>query len=167
MKKIILLKGQTETLEFFSKRLNIYLKKYGYETFIYDISLGDEQIDALEEYTEIGNTVFITYNFNGISGEKIFLDAKGRLFFDEFYIECINIVVDHPMYYYKYYNSLPRMYRQINIDRHRRHGQNEQDYERYPHKRDFVGSGQKNPCAQRLPYGRYDEMRRHKGKNRT
>ena len=44
MKKIILLKGQTETLEFFSKRLNIYLKKYGYETFIYDISLGDEQI---------------------------------------------------------------------------------------------------------------------------
>lgn len=117
MKKIILLKGQTETLEFFSKRLNIYLKKYGYETFIYDISLGDEQIEALEEYTEIGNTVFITYNFNGISGEKIFLDAKGRLFFDEFYIECINIVVDHPMYYYKYYNSLPRMYRQINIDR--------------------------------------------------
>ena len=51
------------------------------------------------------------------------------------------------------------------IDKLFNNKKNEQDYERYPHKRYFVGSGQKSPCAQRLPYGCYDEMRRHKGKN--
>lgn len=117
MKKIILLRGQVETLEFFSKRLNIYLKKLGYDTFVFDLQGEEEQIERLEEFIEFGNTALITYNFNGISGEKMFLDARGELLFDAFLVRCINIVVDHPMYYYKYYKCLPKDYHQINIDR--------------------------------------------------
>lgn len=126
MKKIILLKGQVETLEFFSKRLNIYLKKLGYETFIFDLQGPEEQIEELENFVEFGNTTLLTYNFNGISGENIFLDEQGKLFFDAFLIRCVNIVVDHPMYYYKYYNRLPKDYHQINIDR--THKQYMQEY---------------------------------------
>lgn len=116
MKKIILFKGGVETLEFFSKQLAIAFNEMGYHTFFFDIQNQFDSFNELICFCHKDEAVMITFNFIGLSGETIF-NNNGKLFFDEYGIRCINIVVDHPFYYYKNFQTLPKDYIQFCIDK--------------------------------------------------
>lgn len=116
MKKIILFSGGIETLEYFSKQIGEVLASWGYEVFIFDLQDMLGSFMDLVMFCEKGEAVMITFNFIGISGESVFLSDKG-LFFDEYEIKCINIIVDHPFYYHKQLERLPKDYIQFCVDR--------------------------------------------------
>ena len=116
MKKIIFFKGCVETLAFFSQQLCDAFQNLGYETFMFDMNEPFDSFNALLNFCHKGEAVMITFNFIGLSGEDIFISGS-RLFFDEYGIRCLNIVVDHPFYYHKNFRHLPADYIQFNIDR--------------------------------------------------
>lgn len=117
MKKIILFKGEVETLEYFSLQLAKAFRKIGHEVFIFDFLEETVSLKALLSFVERNNTVMLTFNFTGIRGDDIFLDKDDVVFWDAFQIPCYNIVVDHPFYYHKIINQVPDDYHQICIDR--------------------------------------------------
>ena len=45
-------------------------------------------------------TVLCTFNFSGLSGEEVFIEENGRYIWENQGIACINILVDHPLYYH-------------------------------------------------------------------
>lgn len=100
IKRIILLQGAVETLEFFSRQMARTFAEKGIEVFFWDLKapLGSrEQFERLSDYAD---TVLITFNFIGLSGESQFSCGEGRTVWDACGIPCVCIMVDHPMYYY-------------------------------------------------------------------
>lgn len=116
MKKLIFFKGSVETLEFFSLQLCDAFNALGYETFVFDMKEQFDSFHALLNFCKKGEGVMITFNFIGLSGEEIF-NSTDNLFFDDYEIKCLNIVVDHPFYYHENLNHLPLDYIQFDIDR--------------------------------------------------
>lgn len=116
MKKLIFFKGGVETLEFFSLQLCDAFQVLGYETFIFDMKEQFDSFNRLINFCHKGEGVMITFNFIGLSRETIF-NSGGRLFFDEYEMKCLNIVVDHPFYYHENLKHLPKDYIQFDIDR--------------------------------------------------
>lgn len=117
MEKIVLFTGGIETQEYFSKRIGEFFQKQGYEVFFFDLLREKESFISLVWFCEKGNTVLITFNFQGIAGEKCFQTENKGNFWDERDVFCINLVVDHPFYYHDYLLKIPRRYHQISIDR--------------------------------------------------
>lgn len=115
-KKIILFKGGVETLGFFSIQLANAFEEMGYQTFIFDMEDQFNSFNKLINFCHKGEATIITFNFIGLSGETIFY-SENHLFFDDYKIRCLNIVVDHPFYYYKNYCRLPKNYMQFCIDK--------------------------------------------------
>lgn len=116
MKKVILFRGGVETLEDFSRQIGDSLLALGYQIFIFDLNDMFTSFTELLMFCENGEAVMITFNFIGLSGEPIFQSNSG-LFFDEYGIKCINIIVDHPFYYHKQLRKLPKDYIQFCVDR--------------------------------------------------
>lgn len=116
MKKIILFEGDIETQGYFSSQLAKAFLELGHEVFIYDLEKPWEYSAKLLRFVERGNTVVVSFNFHGMCGEPQFIDDEGILFWDAFEIPCYNIVVDHPMYYYKLLEVRPKRYVQFSID---------------------------------------------------
>lgn len=116
MKKIILFQGGIETLEFFSQELAIAFRAMGHEVFIFDLNHAETSYQLLAFFCEPGNTVLITFNFNGLNQEEIFYE-DGSIFWNVMDIPCYNIIVDHPFYYHKHIKNAPSRYYQICIDR--------------------------------------------------
>lgn len=116
MKKIILFTGGVETLDFFSLQLSKAFHRMGHKILIFDFLEEEKSYQELIRFIEAENTVMISFNFTGIRGEEIFLDKKGRLFWDIHHIPSFNIVVDHPFYYHELMRRRPHLYRQICID---------------------------------------------------
>ena len=117
MKKIILFKNGVETLSYFSLQLARTFLKNGHDVFIFDLLDEENSLHKLISFFDKSNTVLITFNFTGISGEDIFIDNDNHLFWNSFEIPCINIVVDHPFYYHELLTHRPLRYHQISIDR--------------------------------------------------
>jgi len=117
MKKIALFKNGVETLSYFSLQLAKTFKANGHEVFIFDLLEEENSLQELLSFYESSNTILITFNFTGISGESIFFDNDNLLFWNSFKIPCINIVVDHPFYYHELLERRPFLYHQISIDR--------------------------------------------------
>ncbi len=117
--KLIMFKGGVETLEFFSMEMSEYFCEKGYEIFWYNLLLGASEEIRLREFIERNRhekLIAITFNYEGIAGEDgLYNDNKN--IWDENNIRVINIVVDHPLYYHKYLELIPKDYYQINIDR--------------------------------------------------
>lgn len=123
MKKIVVFEHGVETLSFFSMQIAKYLTQAGYAIFVYDLELEqpEEQMRKLRKFCKAGETVVITFNFNGLRGEDEFYN-QGELFWKQLRIPCINIMVDHPFYYPalldKVEEELGReLYYQVAIDR--------------------------------------------------
>lgn len=116
MRRIILFTGGVETLGFFSIELAIAFRELSYETYLYDLDEEQRCYHELISFCEGSQTVLVTFNFIGLSGEPVFLLDNG-LFWDVWNIPCINIVVDHPFYYHKNLRLIPQQYQQICIDR--------------------------------------------------
>ena len=100
MRKFIVFEHGVETLSYFSMRIAAYLEQEGYAVFVYDLELEQqgEQLHKLKKFCKAGETVVITFNFNGLRGEEEFYD-QGELIWKLLRIPCINIMVDHPFYY--------------------------------------------------------------------
>lgn len=98
-RRIILIVGDTETLAYFSRELAIYLNESGREIFIWDVLHPADSISAFEDLPDKENSVLVTFNFIGLTGEGQFGDEKTTIW-EEYGIDIINIMVDSPIYYY-------------------------------------------------------------------
>lgn len=115
--KVVLFTGDTETLAYFSRRLAEFFASIGKQVFLFDFEDELSSFLKLSWFLEPKNTVMITFNFIGFCGEAIFIEKNGRSIWDNRNIPCLNIVVDHPFYYHKFYPLLPKRYVQFSIDR--------------------------------------------------
>ena len=120
MKRIVIITGGIETQGFFSLELGKTLKALGHKIFNFNLEYEEKSLMGLLRFIDKGNTVLLTFNFHGISGEDVFFREDGMLFWDEFDIPCLNIVVDHPLYYHTFLEAPPKHYVQLNIDRFHR-----------------------------------------------
>lgn len=116
MKRLLLFQPGVETLCFFSARLADEFRKMGYEILPVRIHEPFPEFDELCRFISPHQTVMITFNFHAIQKEAIFYTPEGNLLWDLYDVACINIIVDHPLYYYEELKSLPKRYLQICID---------------------------------------------------
>lgn len=116
MKQLLLFQPGVETLKFFSERLAEEYTAMGYHVRLVRIHESFSSVKELCEYLSQGETVMITFNFHAIQREAIFYTEEKELLWDLYSVFCINIIVDHPFYYYDELKSLPKRYLQICID---------------------------------------------------
>ncbi len=116
MKKLLLFQPSVETLAFFSNRLAEEYVRMGYEVRLVRIQEPFFGTDALKDFIVPHETVMITFNYHGIQREAIFHNENKELLWDLYDVACINIIVDHPFYYYEELLYLPKRYLQICID---------------------------------------------------
>ena len=117
MKRIVMVIGGVETLEYFSYQMGKTFAKEGYLVFYYDLK--DEMTSAkrLRKFIRTGETVLVTFNFEGLEKEPgVYKEGIGYVW-DEYRIPCYNIVVDHPYYYHDRLADLPKEYHHISIDK--------------------------------------------------
>lgn len=111
-KMIIFCEHAVETLTYFSRQLAEAFEAWGYEIFWMDFEMlglsawklrqalcGQHRIQRME-------TALITFNFIGLSGEEELWDFDDEgipcgSIWEKLDIKCLNIMVDHPIYYYK------------------------------------------------------------------
>ena len=100
MKKgLLLFSGAVETLEFFSAQLALSYKKDGYDIFTFRIHKEKEDYSALKEFLSSHETLLLTFNYIGLSGEDFLQEGKDVVF-SLFPIQKKVILVDHPIYYH-------------------------------------------------------------------
>jgi len=121
-KKIVLMTGGTETLDFFSRQLASAFQSMGFQTFLFDQACEEESTEALFHFAGFSDSTLITFNFEGINDAAALYDGFGRLFWDVRDIPCINIAVDHPFYYPELWNLPKERLYAVSIDKgHRRY----------------------------------------------
>lgn len=110
IEKVVLIENAVETLGYFSRQLALQFEAEGVETYFVDYNRLVETVEGLYRFVERGKTVLCTFNFIGISGEEVFIEENGRSIWENYEMPCLNLVVDHPLYYHsKLVNPLPRM----------------------------------------------------------
>ncbi len=149
MKRIVMVVGGVETLEYFSYQMGKTFAEQGYLVFYYDLK--DEQTSAkrLRKFVRTGETVFVTFNFEGLEKEPgVYREGIGYVW-DEYRIPCYNIAADHPYYYHDRLADLPKEYHHISIDKY----QEQYFKEFYPefHHLGFLPlAGTELPCEQEM-----------------
>ncbi|SFQ22309.1 Glycosyl transferases group 1 [Lachnospiraceae bacterium XBB1006] len=100
MKKgLLLFSGAVETLEFFSAQLAMLYKKDGYDIFTYRIDKEKEDFEALRSFLSFHETLLVTFNYIGMSGEEFLQEGRDNVF-SLFPVRKKVILVDHPIYYH-------------------------------------------------------------------
>lgn len=119
IKRIVLFKGDIETTGYFSEQLEKTFIEHGLLTFFYDYQDIPKSTEGLLRFIKRNETVVITFNYHGLCGEhELVYDKEAKEYiWDTFDIPCVNIVVDHPFYYHRFFNVLPKHYLHISIDR--------------------------------------------------
>ncbi len=108
IRKFIFLKGKVETLSFFSEQIMYALEKQGFSCMMFDF---EEEMDSFRKamWFVDGETALFTFNFIGLSGEKIFRNENQDIFWKERNVLCINMLVDHPFYYHEEMKGLTKI----------------------------------------------------------
>ena len=101
VKRIIMLKGAVETLEFFSMQMADSFAENGIEVWFWDLKKPLESRETFERMADYRDTVLVTFNFIGMSGESQFSFDGQQSIWDRYEIPCVCIMVDHPMYYHE------------------------------------------------------------------
>ena len=114
--KIVLFSNTIETQEFFSLQLEKSFNTMGHETFIYDCLDDMNSYFKLQDFIEEGNTVAFSFNFHGLIDDDFLCDGREPVFWNESQIPFVNMVIDHPYYYHKFFRHIPNRYVQISID---------------------------------------------------
>ena len=65
MKRIVMVVGGVETLEYFSCRMGETFAKEGYLVFYYDLKDEATSAKRLRKFIRTGETVLVTFNFEG------------------------------------------------------------------------------------------------------
>ena len=99
MKKIVMFEGGVETLAYFSKQMAEQFVKMGYAVFFYNLKDEKGSAKRLRKFIKPGETVMITFNFQGLEKEDGVYSEKSGYVWDEYKIPCYNIAADHPYYY--------------------------------------------------------------------
>ncbi len=105
-KMIVFCRNAVETLTYFSMQLADAFEAWGYEIFWMDFEMLGLSAWKLRQAVKEKEAVLITFNFIGLSGEEELweFDDTGepvRSLWEKQKIPCLNIMVDHPMYYFK------------------------------------------------------------------
>lgn len=100
MKKVILIKNAVETLGYFSEQMAERFRELNAAVYFVDYDRLFDTVDGLYKFAEPGNTALVTFNFIGLCGEEVFLDAGGRRIWECLGVRIFNILVDHPMYFH-------------------------------------------------------------------
>lgn len=116
-KKIILMVGGTETLDYFSRQLAKGFQMLGFRTFLYDQQAEEENSEALARFAGFSDSILVTFNFEGIHFEPALYDGNGQSFWEKREIPCVNIAVDHPFYYPDLLKTKRKNFYEISIDR--------------------------------------------------
>lgn len=115
--KIVLMVGGTETLDFFSRQMNLTFQKIGYQTFLFDQQKEEDSMEKLKAFVGYADTNLVTFNFEGLSMDDCFYDGDLNLFWDVHDVNCVNIAVDHPFYYNELIEVHPKNFYQVSIDK--------------------------------------------------
>lgn len=115
--KIVLFKGEIETLGYFSEQMIPTLEGLGYRIFMFDLKQPERSLKYLKKFITKDNTAVITFNFIGLDDYELFGDKTGQLLWDVYHVLCINIMVDHPFYYHKILMQMPQRCLQLCIDK--------------------------------------------------
>ena len=115
IQNIILMTGGIETLSYFSESMADTFSSLGYQVFLFDLQRMDHTAD-LTAFIQSGPTALITFNFTGLSNEDVFETDSSASYWDLHQVLCINIMVDHPFYYYDHLLQKPSRYIQCCID---------------------------------------------------
>ncbi len=116
-KKIILMVHGTETLDYFSRQLEIGFQKLGYQTYLFDQENEEESAQELSQFAGFSDAILVTFNFDGVHYETSLFDGEGRRFWDIRNIPCVNIAVDHPFYYPELFAIQGNDFHEVSIDR--------------------------------------------------
>lgn len=118
MKRIVMVIGGVETLEYFSYQMGKTFVEMGYQVFYYDLKNEMQSARTLRKFIRVGETALVTFNFEGLEKEPgVYKPGIGYVW-DEYQIPCYNIAVDHPYYYHERLADLPKRYHHISIDRY-------------------------------------------------
>lgn len=105
---IIFCEHAVETLTYFSRQIAQEFARWGYEIFWMDFEKIGLSAWKLRQRMQSSHTqaVLITFNAIGLSGEEQLWDENAQGFssdsiWERFGIRCLNILVDHPIYYYE------------------------------------------------------------------
>lgn len=108
MKRIVLLVGGVETLAYFSIQMGNEWKRMGYKVFYFDLEDEMNSAKKLRRFIKPGETVLVTFNFEGLEKEAgVYREGIGYVW-DEYAVPCYNIAVDHPYYYHERLADLPK-----------------------------------------------------------
>ena len=117
MKKIILAKHAVETLEFFSIQMAEAFQEAGIEVWFWDLERPEKSRKEFQSFYQKGETVFLTFNFIGLSEEAQFEWREHKSVWEIFEIPCYCIMVDSPIYYFKQLSSVHKELTLLCIDR--------------------------------------------------
>lgn len=117
-KKIILMVGGTETLDFFSREMEKEFHQLGYDTFLFDQEQEEESAEKMAHFAGYSDSILVTFNFDGLRCETALFDGLGNLFWEERDIPCVNIAVDHPFFYPEFFEIHPKNFYAVSIDRY-------------------------------------------------
>lgn len=101
IQKIVLFRGAIETLSYFSRQLEVHFKEKGCAVFWVDMEQAEESVKRLAKFIKPDETAMITFNFIGLSGERVFEGKNGETIWEAMQVKCLNLLVDHPLYYHK------------------------------------------------------------------
>lgn len=117
MKRIVMVVGGVETLEYFSYQMGKTFVEKGYFVFYYDLKDEAASSKRLKKFIRTGETALVTFNFEGLEKEPgVYKEGLGYVW-DAYRIPCYNIAADHPYYYHDRLADLPKGYHHISIDK--------------------------------------------------
>lgn len=117
MEKIILAKHAVETLEFFSMQMSKAFQEAGIEVWFWDLDKPEKSRKEFQSFYQKDKTIFLTFNFIGLSEEPQFEWNKHKSVWEVFEIPCYCIMVDSPIYYFKQLSSVHKNLTLLCIDR--------------------------------------------------
>lgn len=110
IEKAVFFKNAVETLGYFSEQIAAEFQTQGIAVCFVDYHRLAETVEELYRFIEPGKTALCTFNFIGISGEEIFREDNGSTIWENREMPCLNMIVDHPLYYHsKLEHPLPNM----------------------------------------------------------
>lgn len=97
--RIILIKNAVETLGYFSEQMAEELESAGMSVYWIDYDNLAESAAGIRAFAQRETTALVTFNFIGLSGEAWFLETDGTYIWEKESVYCLNILVDHPVYF--------------------------------------------------------------------
>lgn len=108
--RIIFFQNAVETLGYFSEQIVSEVERLGFAVYFIDYDNLYESLEGLSHFAVPGKTALLTFNFIGLAGEEIFRREDGGYLWEDYQMQYLNILVDHPFYYHeKLLQNLPGM----------------------------------------------------------